>query len=356
MLLTLNSAHRPNPPPQQSTPQSWGECARTVSQRMRHDLQLAIITLYSLCALITIGPFAVFRLASGDIAIGLADSLIVLCFLALAALAWHPAWTRRVANLLAAVAATGAVVAVLTLDLSPMWVFSTLVGNFLMAERRIALAVNGAMVISIALQPEIFRGAAEHATFVAVATMTSLFSTIFAARVITQRNQLSELAARDWLTGAFNRRSLDRDLARLVRSGSDQPHSLALIDLDNFKRLNDEQGHEAGDEVLTALARVAGEGTRERDRFYRYGGEEFVLLLPDTTLAGAEVAVINLSNQFKQAQLDSASPVTFSAGLAELTPDESPDAWLIRADRALMRAKRAGKDCHCQSSSSRTTE
>ena len=335
---------------------SWRERLSTMGQRMRHDLQLAIITLYSLCVLVFIGPFAVYRLTHGDIVIGLADSLLLVCFLALAALAWNPRWTRLLANVLAAVAALGVVAVTMLLDLSPMWVFSTLVGNFLMAERRVALAVNSSMVIILAVQPHLFQNSAEHATFVSVVSMTSLFSLIFASRVRTQRAQLHELAARDGLTGAYNRRSLDNDLTQLIDTGSQQTHSLAMIDLDNFKQLNDVLGHEHGDLMLKLLCQAAMDGTRGGDRFYRYGGEEFVLLLPETSLAGAEVALENLSQQFKQVQPANDQPVSFSAGLAEYTPGESRDAWLSRADSALRQAKRDGKDCYRQSSRSRTIE
>lgn len=319
---------------------------RKLTQRMRHDLRLAVVTLYSLCALVTIGPFAVFRWINGELVIGLADSLIVLSFLGLAALAWHPAWTRRIANLLALVAASSAVFAVLAFGLSTMWIFSTLVGNFLMAERRIALLVNAFMVIGVALQPGIFANTAEQATFVAVSLMTSLFSLIFASGMLFQHNQLTELATRDGLTGTFNRRSLDQDLARLNSSRTGKPHSLVLFDLDDFKRLNDDHGHEAGDDVLRALARAADRSTRDGDRFYRYGGEEFVLLLPDTTLAGAEVAVTNLGREYERALLGVRPAATFSAGIAQHAPGEKPDAWLARADRALTQAKRAGKRCY----------
>ncbi|NBB92236.1 MAG: diguanylate cyclase [Gammaproteobacteria bacterium] len=341
--MTTHNASAPAPPP--ANGRGRLPRVRHLARRMREDMRLAIVTLYSISALVTIGPFAAFRLATGDIVVGLVDSAIVLCFLAFAALAWHPAWTRRAANVLAAVAATAAAVAVLALGLSPMWIFSTLVGNFLMAQRNVAVLVNATLVVLIALQPAIFGDGADHATFIAVAAMTSLFSLIFASRVATQRTRLSELAARDGLTGAFNRRSLDHDLAHLVDSDASGPHSLAILDLDDFKRLNDSLGHEAGDDILATLSRIARQATREKDRFYRYGGEEFVLLLPRTSLAGAEVALDNLRGEFGRAQSKTGQQVTFSAGLAELAHGETPDAWLARADRALMTAKRSGKDC-----------
>lgn len=346
MFLTIPPEHNSSSSPDRSGGTGLTEHARQLTQRMRRDLRLAIMTLYSLCALITIGPFAVFRLTNGELAIGLVDTLILLCFLGLTALAWHPAWTNRVANLLAVVAASGVAIVVLVLGLSPMWIFSTLVGNFLMAGRRVALIVNAAMFGVVALKPGLFESVAEHATFIAVSLMISLFSMIFASRMIYQQNQLTELATRDGLTGAFNRRALDHDLARLTRVPSEKAHTLILVDLDDFKRLNDDHGHEAGDDVLKKLGGAADRSTRDRDRFYRYGGEEFVLLLPETALAGAKVALANLRREFELAQRSLPTSSTFSAGLAQLLPGEAPDAWLARADRALAQAKRAGKHCY----------
>ncbi|MEE4330861.1 MAG: GGDEF domain-containing protein [Wenzhouxiangella sp.] len=320
-------------------------------RRIRNDLRLAIVTLYSLCALVIIGPFVFFRLANGELAIAIVDSVIMLSFIGLAALAWQPAWTNRVTSFLAIVAAAGTGFVVLGMDLSPMWVFSTLVGNFLMAERRLALAVNSLLVIAVALQPAIFQNGAEYATFVAVAVMTSLFSTIFAKRMQSHHQQLSELATRDGLTGVFNRRMLDHDLEQLNADSNKPTHTLVLLDLDDFKRLNDELGHETGDAVLRALARAARKTTRKEDRFYRYGGEEFVLLLANTPLAGGRVAVANLRREFKRAVTGAQPTPTFSAGLAQQVPGQSVEAWLSRADRALREAKQAGKNC-CRASRS----
>lgn len=317
-----------------------------IATRMRSDLRLTIVTLYCLCSLSTIGSFSVFRLLTGNLAVALADALIVLVFLGLTVLAWRPGWTRLAANLTAAAASASVLAVVLVLGLSHLWVFSALVSNFLMAERRIALAVSAAMVLGLALRPETFASSTEHATFIAVAVMVSLFSAIFAARVDTQHSQLSELAARDGLTGAFNRRSLDHDLSMIASSSQagTGPHCLAIMDLDNFKALNDDHGHETGDEVLIKLTRIVQSNTRDKDRFYRYGGEEFVLLLPGTTLEGACTAFEKLRARFARELTSRDRAVTVSAGIAMLESDEKPEAWLARADQALLMAKRGGKD------------
>src|SRR6056297_2256344 len=107
MLVSMSSAPRPNPPPRQPNPKTWMERLRVLASRMRHDLQLAIITLYSLCALIIVGPFAIFRLANGDTAIGVADSLSRPCSLPLAFRAGIPDGPRGVPIFLPALPAFG---------------------------------------------------------------------------------------------------------------------------------------------------------------------------------------------------------------------------------------------------------
>ncbi len=343
----LNQSALPSPPDripggERSTVSRCSELAR----RMRQDLRLAIVTLYTLCVVATVTPFAVYRIIEGQLLVGLSDLTIVAVFVGLAALAWNPGWTRPAANVTAGAAAAAVIAVVLGLGLSPLWIFSTLVGNFLMADRRVALLVNGVMIGAVALHPAASSTATDHATLIAVAIMTSLFSLIFAARVDSQRERLSLLAERDGLTGAFNRRSLDRDLPAFVEAAkrSREPCCLAILDLDDFKRLNDEAGHDAGDRALVRLSGVVASATREHDRFYRYGGEEFVLVLPRTTLEGARRALMKLRSAFANDRPADEPAVTFSGGLSEHAVGETSEDWLMRADRALFRAKRAGKD------------
>jgi diguanylate cyclase (GGDEF)-like protein len=161
--------------------------------------------------------------------------------------------------------------------------------------------------------------------------------------------RIEELAELDELTGSFNRRCimrmLDDEIARAHRSKT--PFSVALIDLDWFKRINDAYGHPTGDEVLRTFAITIFANIRNIDKFGRYGGEEFLLILPDTP---HEVAARILDRQREIiAELDwsAFSPgmsVTISAGVATLAPNEAPDALLARADSALYAAKARGRN------------
>lgn len=161
--------------------------------------------------------------------------------------------------------------------------------------------------------------------------------------------RIEELAELDELTGSFNRRCimrmLDDEIARSSRIR--QPCSVALIDLDWFKRINDAHGHPIGDEVLRTFAITVFANIRGIDRFGRYGGEEFLLILPETEDDAAARILDRLRMIVAELDWSALSPgmaVTISAGIATLAPDETPDGLLARADQALYSAKEAGRN------------
>jgi len=161
--------------------------------------------------------------------------------------------------------------------------------------------------------------------------------------------RIEELAELDELTGASNRRCimrmLDEEIGRARRTGA--PCSIALIDLDWFKRVNDAYGHPTGDEVLRTFAITMFANIRPIDRFGRYGGEEFLLVLPDAPPHGACRMLDRLRAIIADLDWSAFSPgmrVTISAGVATLRADENPDSLLARADSALYTAKAQGRN------------
>lgn len=171
-------------------------------------------------------------------------------------------------------------------------------------------------------------------------------------RIRALEHQIAEMSAlirEDPLTHSLNRRGLDdefaREIARSERAGS--PLSIAVVDLDNFKKLNDERGHQAGDQALVHLVNVTRETLRITDQIARLGGEEFLILLPNTSRDDAVQIIQRLQrNLTRRYFLDRNERllITFSAGVAERTPGESQDALIARADAAMYAAKRAGKN------------
>ena len=161
-------------------------------------------------------------------------------------------------------------------------------------------------------------------------------------RTVENRRQ----AMYDTLTGLFNRRSFDdlmaRELASLERSGSDL--SLVMIDLDHFKAVNDTHGHDAGDGVLRDSAEILRNVCRPRDLPCRWGGEEFVWLMPETDLEGAAQAAERLRADIEAHSFEKVGTLTASLGVAQAKNGDSAEQVNKRADEALYRAKDGGRN------------
>jgi len=164
------------------------------------------------------------------------------------------------------------------------------------------------------------------------------------------RETLERLASVDDLTGVLNRRALidglTRQLAQARRTG--RPVTVVLLDVDNFKQINDTFGHGVGDLVLRALGERCRSVSRESDLVGRLGGEEFALVLPDTHMHGARTLGERLATSFRSADVTTADGTvvlfTASMGVAEVAPGESASEVLRRADHAMYAAKAAGRD------------
>ena len=161
-----------------------------------------------------------------------------------------------------------------------------------------------------------------------------------------ERRELLDLANRDPLTRTLNRRKLgdvlEAETARAARYAT--PFSLALLDIDHFKHINDSHGHDAGDAVLVELARRLTASLRQVDRLARFGGEEFVVAAPGIDLAGAAELAERLRRAVADEPFVGVGRVTASFGLAAWRPGDSPEDLLKRADEALYRAKDGGRN------------
>jgi diguanylate cyclase (GGDEF)-like protein len=161
--------------------------------------------------------------------------------------------------------------------------------------------------------------------------------------------RIEELAELDELTGSLNRRSIMRALEEEISRAQrlNNPCSVALIDLDWFKRINDAYGHPTGDEVLRTFAITVFANIRSIDKFGRYGGEEFLLLLPETAEHEAAQMLDRLRmiiSELDWSAFSAGMQVTISAGVTTLRRDENSDTLLARADRALYASKAGGRN------------
>lgn len=158
--------------------------------------------------------------------------------------------------------------------------------------------------------------------------------------------ELQKLATIDGLTGVYNRQQIDVILEDMCESAARYEKSLSVVilDIDHFKDINDQYGHAMGDEVLKKLSSMLCREVRSTDRFGRYGGEEFLLLLPETTLDGAKVAAEKLRFALNNFDFENTPRVTASFGVASYQKGEDLADLVHRADLALYKSKESGRN------------
>ncbi|MCQ1550690.1 MAG: GGDEF domain-containing protein [Candidatus Accumulibacter phosphatis] len=162
-------------------------------------------------------------------------------------------------------------------------------------------------------------------------------------------DRASMLVRHDQLTGTLNRRGLDEAFDKEVARAQRRQATLcvALLDIDNFKKLNDTLGHDAGDAALIHLATVIRETMRPQDTVARFGGEEFIIILPDTSVEDAQTAIVRLQRELTRRIFlhnNDRRLITFSAGVTHLQPGDTQGSVTKRADEAMYAAKQAGKN------------
>lgn len=315
--------------------------------RLRHDFQLFILTLLGACALFGISPFVVYRFASHDPVAGAIDLLIMLAISGIVIFAWKTGDTRR-AGLWATIAiCTGAVTVSIVIGSDAVfWLFPALVASFFLTTPAIAVGANIIATAIVAIQNSAFDSSEQMLSFVATSITVSACVYIFARRSEHQRQLLERLATHDPLTGAKNRRALEEDMQVAVADNqrNETAYVLVILDLDHFKRVNDRFGHAVGDTVLVGCAELLSRYTRVSDNLYRFGGEEFVLILPGIGPEAISDVVENIRLRISGELHARDMPVTASIGVATLRAVDSVDSWMERADNALYSAKSSGRN------------
>lgn len=237
-----------------------------------------------------------------------------------------------------------------------MLAVALLVGNLMyqvplrprLAFNAVAFAGCG-IAIMVTAQPEehiavLVRATEFLALVIACAVVGGLHNRQRLASLLAE-HRLTQMAMLDALTGVASRRRLDDALrVELAAVARGRQLSVILLDADRFKSVNDRFGHDVGDDVLRALARVLQQGARLTDVIGRWGGEEFIVVCPDTQGVEAVVLAERLAQALRATSLPVAGTVTASFGVAQAVPGETARQLIDRADRALYRAKGAGRD------------
>lgn len=318
-----------------------------IKNRIGTDVRLAMILLFGLITVMGVTPFAIARALNGEWVAAVLDAGLVLVMAGNATYAWCTGKSALAGKVNAVVVSVTC--AILLSVLGPaglFWAYTLILANFMLAPRLLA-TLCGALLIVSGLLVSPFASTLAMAAFAVSALLVMLYAFIFASLTEVQRKRLEGQATRDPLTGIANRRSMEVELAEALKGhlARGEPATIAVLDLDHFKLVNDNHGHDTGDRAIKGFADRVLSCIRKRDRLFRLGGEEFVLLLPDTDYSGARVALEKVRDAVQAEPLVDALRITTSIGAATLDPDDDWPRWLARADSALYQAKAAGRDC-----------
>lgn len=315
--------------------------------RLRADYALASVAFLGAVATVAILPFAAFRLWNGQIVQGVVDLLVAAAVVLPVVYAWRTGRNRGAFLLILAAGWLGSFAISQMVGLAGhYWVFGYLVMTFVLAEVRLAVMAGVSLVLvtcalGTGLDAPILRY-----SYAATGILVVFLSAIGAFQVAKQRHLLVQLASTDPLTGALNRRQMAADMAHeidLASRGGALP-AVLILDLDHFKQVNDQYGHDMGDRVLVEFSALVRNLVRRSDRLYRMGGEEFLLLLPAMDQAGMTVVANKVVQQVERNLRVPDRAVTASIGAALWARGELVSNWLARADAAVYRAKQAGRN------------
>jgi len=314
----------------------------------RRDFRLDIIVLLGSITAVTIALFGVYRWSTGHRLMAWLDMGIVAVVCVPVVYAWRTGDSRRAGSVLAVLNSLATFAAcVLSGHTALSWTYLVLLTNFFIAHRWLAVACNLALIAGMQAIPGFFHDGIHAASVLISALLVTGFSQIFASRTQDDRARLERLAALDALTGLPNRRTMERVLAEAVDAfqRTARGFGLVVLDLDRFKEVNDLYGHAAGDAAIADLASILRFEMRRNDQVFRFGGEEFVVLLEVDSSADLEAATERLRKAVRGGLRGPGGRITISLGAALLRDQEKTwHDWFSRADAALYRAKSAGRD------------
>lgn len=314
------------------------------------DFRLTLIFLVAGIALFFVTPFVVLRFVQRNYLVAVADAFVVVSALSVAYYARRTGNLARAGKALALLLTAGLIVVSTQGLAGAFWIFPIILFVFYLAPPALGLllitiSLGTLAVAEFLTEGSVFGSPVQMLSFFFAVLSSALFSYAFAVRSGIQRNQLIRLATKDPLTDLYNRRALEDDLkaALSARARYRREYGMLVLDLDRFKMLNDRLGHAEGDRVLREFADMIRRSIRQSDRAYRYGGDEFIIVLPDADAVGLERVAEEIIRRARERESGGVE-VRVSAGAAILREADDQESWNRRADRNLYVAKEAGGD------------
>jgi len=315
------------------------------------SIEEVIIIASSAIVAISITPFAVYRFINGQTIAAFFEMLCIAIMCCIGIYVWK---TRRteVMSIVASVFMLGSLVVFnyfLTTSIL-FWVYPLIMTVYFINSLRVSALL--ILTTIIALIPLLIKEKPpiEVLSILITLLICQLYGYLLSRKINEQYLMMENLVNRDGLTGASNRRALEErmyficDLFTRQRKKQESVVSLIILDIDNFKKINDQFGHIEGDKILKNLTTLFRSNIRAVDQFYRYGGEEFVVIANGADALKATQLAEKLRIKLENSRLSELTAVTASFGVAELKRNEEPKHWVERADKAMYRAKRGGRN------------
>ena len=307
--------------------------------------------LLALCVagILGIFPFVIIRILRSELLNAALDGTLVLGVIAIGLYVWK---TRsvRVPSIILTIFYLFGMVAIVNINGISLiyWAFPTMTGAYFLLKPKEAVFAN--VIALLLFMPLLLQ--LDFIGFLSILitlVLNNIFSFIFSRTMHIHQAILTAQATRDSLTGAGNRWLFDENILECIAQKRRNHENVAMImlDIDHFKKINDEFGHLTGDEVLVKLKGMLRSRLRESDGLYRIGGEEFAILLKRTDGKAAVALAEKLRLMVENSDLLPERTVTISLGVAQCRTDDNARSWLKRADRVLYQAKNTGRNRTC---------
>ncbi|MFL0799603.1 MAG: GGDEF domain-containing protein [Agarilytica sp.] len=316
-------------------------------RRKRTETEYILLALCAILGLVII-PFTVIRFVSGELSLALLDVGILLGTMAVFTFVFVTGKVKIPGYITAAVFILGTISTIYIKGGQQIhWAYPAFVVIFYFLHPKIALLLSGLSIVAIVpiLQEEL-------APLAILKILVTLFVNVTCAYVfsLVMRNQsraLKKLSQKDPLTQVGNRGAMDASLEKVFKSHVTEglPMCALMVDIDYFKEINDTFGHQVGDDILIKVAEILELNVRTAESVYRYGGEEFLVLAKNMTIAGAGQLAEELRTKIESSVFKDDARITISVGISALTEEKGTVEWVEQADKALYSAKSNGRNC-----------
>lgn len=319
-------------------------------QGAAQDLRFSLIMLIGFFIGLTIAPFTVYRFFSGQFFHGLVNLFIVSSIISLTFYAYATGNSLRAGKILVGiVGVAGSITAVFLGWEGFVWLYPGIIASMFISTPVFGFTVSMVMIAVVFTASDHFDSGIQTVSSLATYIITGLITLLVSWRYSVEHDFLEHRAEHDPLTGLKNRYSMEGVIESAVHQATQAstPASILMLDIDHFKTINDELGHQAGDHVLQRVGALLHNGCRSQDSVCRYGGEEFVIVLNNCIESDAMAVAEKLRRRVDEQVHYEDFPITVSIGVTQLQPHDKPRTALERADASMYSAKTQGRN-RCQ--------